>query len=189
MDSGAATTPRLDALRGYNDALCSASQRTAVNGSRILGFRLLRSPFGLRSPAIVLRRRPDYDDHRLVDRRITPNDPTTTGRRPRGACHVSMPRQHATSACHTNMPRQYATSACHASVHRQHATSACHVSMPHPHATSSSTTRRRINRRDPTVDKVVVASGRSRIAGERRPTGYAQLAIFFSFFFKKNYFR
>ena len=41
MDSGAATTPRPDALRWYNDALCSASQKIAVKVVRILGFRFL----------------------------------------------------------------------------------------------------------------------------------------------------
>ena len=43
MDSGAATTPgAVDALRGYTDALCSASQDTAeINGVRIFGFRFL----------------------------------------------------------------------------------------------------------------------------------------------------
>ena len=45
MDSGAATTPRLDALRGYNDALCSASQKIAVNVVRMLGFRFRKSSY------------------------------------------------------------------------------------------------------------------------------------------------
>ena len=64
------------------------------------------SPFGLRSPAIVLRR-----DHHFVHRRITSNDATTTDRRPRGAAHV------AGVVCATCLPRGMlpwlATSACY----------------------------------------------------------------------------
>ena len=53
------------------------------------------------------------------------------------ACHVSVPRHHATSSCHVIMPRQHATSSCHAIMPRQHATySLCiyrivHSASPH----------------------------------------------------------